>query len=654
MSLAPHPNGLPLSTVRRLRAAIDQLVVAASGTEQCLANEIGQAASRYRASARNLAHYLALRQHDLRSLQSELAACGLSSLGRCEPHTLASLTSVEKVLAALAGDGPLRLGRAHPPVDFGAGPAALERHTRALLGPRPARRSTRIMVTMPSEAARDPALVRKLLESGMDVMRINCAHDDAAAWRAMVRHLHTAMRATKRRCRVLVDLAGPKLRTGALPLEEAVLKIKARRDERGELLQPARLWLTPARRPEPAPPGVTSLPVVGPALSPLRRVENLQLEDARGRRRRLHVVAVEGRSVLCEARRTVYVRSGAKLSAGRSWRGRVADLPPVPLRLRLGRGDRLVLTRDPAPGAAARGTSGTPEFAPARIPCTLPEAFRDVRAGEPIWIDDGKIGGVVMANDGARMEVELRQVPESGGVVRPDQGINFPGSELRLGGLTAKDRDDLAFALVHADLVGLSFAQRPEQVHELQQEIARRGRTRIGIILKVETRSGFEALPRLLLAGLRAPPVGVMVARGDLAVELGFERLAEVQEEILWFCEAAHVPVVWATQVLETMSKRGAPSRAEVTDAAMSVRAECVMLNKGPFVDRAVCFLDDVLARMGAHQKKKRAMLRRLSVAGETPAPLGSDGDGRSQGAGLGRAARRRMMMVWAGSSRTV
>jgi pyruvate kinase len=106
-----------------------------------------------------------------------------------------------------------------------------------------------------------------------------------------------------------------------------------------------------------------------------------------------------------------------------------------------------------------------------------------------------------------------------------------------------------------------------------------------------------------------------MVARGDLAVEMGFERLAEVQEEILWMCEAAHVPVIWATQVLEGLAKTGAPSRAEVTDAAMSARAECVMLNKGPYIVEATRFLGAVLERMQSHQSKKSATLRKLSVS---------------------------------------
>ena len=125
---------------------------------------------------------------------------------------------------------------------------------------------------------------------------------------------------------------------------------------------------------------------------------------------------------------------------------------------------------------------------------------------------------------------------------------------------------------------------------------------------------GFEALPLMLLEAMRWEDVGVMIARGDLAVEAGFERMAEVQEEILWLCEAGHVPVVWATQVLESLAKKGLPSRAEVTDAAMGQRAECVMLNKGPFVVDAIEALDDILVRMEGHARKKSDLLRRLEA----------------------------------------
>ena len=180
---------------------------------------------------------------------------------------------------------------------------------------------------------------------------------------------------------------------------------------------------------------------------------------------------------------------------------------------------------------------------------------------------------------------------------------------------TSKDSQDLDFIAQHADVVGLSFVRRPEDVINLQQELAKRGQSRLGIILKIESRQAFDQLPLIMIAALRHHPVGIMVARGDLAVEIGFERLAEVQEEILWLSEAAHIPVIWATQVLETLAKTGMPSRAEVTDAAMGGRAECVILNKGEHVVEAVRFLDNVLHRMQAHQLKKRSMLRRLAVA---------------------------------------
>jgi pyruvate kinase len=103
-----------------------------------------------------------------------------------------------------------------------------------------------------------------------------------------------------------------------------------------------------------------------------------------------------------------------------------------------------------------------------------------------------------------------------------------------------------------------------------------------------------------------------MIARGDLAVECGYERLAELHEEILWLCEAGHLPVVWTTQVLDQLAKTGNPSRAEVSDAAMSERAECAMLNKGPYINDAVAALDNILRRMSEHHYKKSALLRSL------------------------------------------
>ena len=134
------------------------------------------------------------------------------------------------------------------------------------------------------------------------------------------------------------------------------------------------------------------------------------------------------------------------------------------------------------------------------------------------------------------------------------------------------------------------------------------------IVAKIETKLAFANLPELIVQAAGANPFAVMIARGDLAVEIGYERLSEIQEEILWLCEAAHVPVIWATQVLESLVKRGMPSRGEFTDAAMAERAECVMLNKGPYIEEGIAVLDDVLRRMETHRIKRSAQLRPLGA----------------------------------------
>ena len=163
-------------------------------------------------------------------------------------------------------------------------------------------------------------------------------------------------------------------------------------------------------------------------------------------------------------------------------------------------------------------------------------------------------------------------------------------------------------------MLALSFVNSVKDVRDLRTILSQRGDEQPAIVLKIETRRGFENLPAMLLEAMKSPRCAVMIARGDLAVECGFERMAEVQEEILWLCEAAHVPVIWATQVLESLAKDGMPSRAEVTDAAMANRAECVMLNKGPYILQAVQVLDDILRRMHVHQTKKTSMLRELRL----------------------------------------
>ncbi|HEY5975362.1 MAG TPA: pyruvate kinase, partial [Geobacteraceae bacterium] len=270
------------------------------------------------------------------------------------------------------------------------------------------------------------------------------------------------------------------------------------------------------------------------------------------------------------------------------------------------------LTRDMAPGQGAVYDSHGRLVSPASVGCSLPEVFADVRPGERIWLDDGMIGGIIRSVNADRIVVEITLTRPGGAKLRAEKGINLPDSRLSLSALTAKDLEDLRFVVRHAHMVGMSFIQDVADIYALQEELDRLEAPNLGVVLKIETRRGFEMLPDLLLAAMRRPAVGVMIARGDLAVECGYERLSEVQEEILWLSEAAHVPVIWATQVLDSLAKSGLPSRAEITDAAMGSRAECVMLNKGPHITSAIKVLDNILQRMEEHVTKKSALLRQL------------------------------------------
>jgi pyruvate kinase len=603
--------------LERTLAATRDLRAGALRFEAEHATELDAVEPRFRESARNLLHYLSVRQQDIRTLQRDLHSLGLSSLGVLEPNVLASLNAVignlERLAGKTGGQTPI------PPVDFRTGPLLLRDHARLLLGPTRRFRSVRIMVTMPSEAATNHQLLVDLLRAGMDVMRINCAHDDADTWRRMVENLRRAERTVGRKCRIQADLAGPKLRTGAIAPVGQFVRIKPARDVTGRRRAPAMAWLTPCDSADVTPPGATALPLPTSLLAQFAPGDVLQVTDMRDKERRLTIVSREDSSWLAEAEKTAYVAQGARCTLLRNGaivaEATAGDLPDVVVPIELQVGATLVLTRDDTPGSAAVPDELGGIARPAQIHCTLPAAFARVQAGDRVWLDDGKIGGAVIANDGSRIEIRITHAPPAGARLRAEKGINFPDTELGLSALTDKDLADLRSVVGLADMIALSFLRTPQDVEALEDQLHMLGAGHLGIVLKIENAAAFRNLPHILLASLRSPPIGVMVARGDLAVEVGFERLSEVQEEILWLCEAAHVPVIWATQVLEGLAKAGAPTRAEVSDAVMSSRAECVMLNKGPRIVETVEFLAGVLGRMEEHHDKRMALLRRLSVS---------------------------------------
>jgi pyruvate kinase len=539
-----------------------------------------------------------------------------------EAHVMASLHAVLRLLQTVSGERASADVVAHPPITFDAGAALLAEHTNAILGPPARGRQTRIMVTMPGEAAETPDLIRELVEAGMGIMRINCAHDSPEIWERMVKHLRAAERDLDRHCLVSFDLAGPKLRTGPITPGPAVIKLRPTRNALGQVTECARVRLVAGidQRDAKGP----TIPVEPVLLRRARPGDIFAFVDARGRKRMFDVREVRPGECVCDTDRTAYVVPGTRLTLRREQsslaEGEVGALPAIERSIALRVGDTLDVVHGDDLGRDATYDDGGQITEPAFVSCALAEVFSSVRVGEPILLDDGKFRGIIRDVSDGRLRVELTGVARGMAKLKAEKGINLPESKLALPALTPKDVADLAFVAKHADAVAMSFVQSPKDIDDLLREIAKLSASQLGIILKIETKTAFDQLPDLLLSAMRQPPIAVMIARGDLGVEVGFERLSEVQEEMLWLCEAGHVPVIWATQVLESLAKGGMPSRAEVSDAAMSSRAECVMLNKGPYIRETLRFLTSVLERIEEHHHKKTSRLRKLQVARRKPA----------------------------------
>lgn len=493
---APAPPIRPDQTVTLLDEMLALRAEVVAGAEPWMKRFMRDAGVPQPALA-NLAHYLAFRRHDHRDLQRQLMWRGISSLGRLESRVLPTLDAVIVALSALSG----RPSPIVPPEEhsFFEGEARLRNATDALFGAPPVGRRERIMVTLPAAAAGDPDFILDLAKRGMDVARINCAHDDATAWRAMAGHIRKAGEAVGRRIAVLMDIAGPKIRT------EAVLSLDKK----------------------------------------------------------------------------------AKLAA------------------------------DGALRLVAHGTPRVTADVPFAAAVSLPELVTRLSIGDRFRYDDGKLEGTVESTGEGEAVIRITRAKAHGIKLKPEKGINLPDTALGLSPLTAKDHSDLVTVAECADMLGYSFVSQAEDIDLLEGFLAEHCVNRpanfpLGLVAKIERPEAVKNLPDLIARAASRRPFGVMIARGDLAAEIGFERLAEMQEEILWICEAAAVPAIWATQVLEGLVKTGIPSRGEMTDAAMAGRAECVMLNKGPAIGTAVDLLDGLLKRMDAHAFKKTPTLRAL------------------------------------------
>jgi pyruvate kinase len=576
------------------------------------------------ASAGNMAAYIGLRRHDLSDIQTRLAAIGLSSLGRTEGHVLANLDAVIHALEALNGAPPPIKKFLSSVRTFSKDGDQLARNTRRLLGKTPPHRTVRIMVTLPSVAAQDYDFVKHLVERGMDCARINCAHDSPEAWQRMSEFVRRAAKETGRTCKVLMDLAGPKLRTGPIAPGQGIIRLKPSRDSRGSVTEPAMVILdacgdpgSSAHRSELGYRLPARLSVDAHWLRRINTRDEIHFTDLRGKAGVLTVEEIlTDTEVRASCQTSAYLEEGISLKhvspSGHHpvFEDFVGKVATAPVTILLSEGDLLMLTRSPLPGEPARTAGDT--LIPAHISCAQPAVLDQLQPGQRVEIDDGRISTKVISLDDAGALLMVTRARSQGAKLMAEKGLNFPDCDLALPPLTEKDFQDLDHVIRHADIVGYSFVQSEADMELLLKALKKHSGSKLGIVAKIETRLGLKNLPEIILSGAGNHPFGVMIARGDLAIEIGYEQLAETQEEIMWLCESAHVPVIWATQVLEGLVKQNLPSRAEVTDAAMAERAECIMLNKGPFVLEAIDVLDHVVARMQSHQRKKRSVMRTL------------------------------------------
>jgi len=592
---------------------IDIIIERAIQLEQNFKDQIKRVHPKFEEGARNLVHYRALRMEDIHEMQKKLGNLGLSRLAKSESHVMASLLATKSILEGFLEQASFE----RHPVEllFKESRRQEKYNSKSLLGYRSKGRRTRIMVTLPTAAAQDYQLVHDMIASGMNCARINCAHDDTIVWEQMITHIRTASKALKQKCKIAMDLGGPKIRTGALTPGPKIKKFRPKKNAHGKIIEPCVIWLGK----EPLlDSGLLHLPMEWEVQPDFLEGQQISFKDARTKKRKFTIVETRADGCIVKLYKTCYLETGMKLfvDKGKTEPITVGELPPLEHPIILHTNDLLIIDKAYTLGANAQLSDDGLIKHPAHISCTLPSILQQIKKGEPIFFDDGKIEGVIREVKKEFAIIEIVHAKASGAKLRADKGINLPHSELSISGLTTKDKKDLQFVVQHADVVNLSFVNTVQDVKDLLVELKQLNASKsLGIILKIETQSGFNQLTEILLEAMQVHPLGVMIARGDLAIECGWENIGRIQEEILALCQGARVPVVWATQVLESLSKQGTPSRAEITDAAMAQRADGVMLNKGPFILQSINLLDSILTDLAPYQEKNAQLLPKLVMA---------------------------------------
>jgi pyruvate kinase len=275
-----------------------------------------------------------------------------------------------------------------------------------------------------------------------------------------------------------------------------------------------------------------------------------------------------------------------------------------PKKIKVFYGDRIIICATHSPLKSKETKSYD-----AIVGCTLEKLGSLVNVGDKVFLDDGKIELIIDEIIAEDIVCKVLTRSEEGCKIKDEKGINFPNSDIAIRAICDHDIELLPHICEYADIIGISFAQTSEDITDLIDALDRLGKKgKIGIVAKIETKKGVENLPTILKTLIEYNHSGIMIARGDLAIEIGFENLAYMQEEILDLCTAAHMPVILATQVLENKMKTNIPSRAEISDVVFAHKAECVMLNKGDYEVETIKTLTTILKQMDLVFRKNKLL----------------------------------------------
>ena len=290
----------------------------------------------------------------------------------------------------------------------------------------------------------------------------------------------------------------------------------------------------------------------------------------------------------------------------------IQDLQGPKIRVGAMQNDAVTLRRGDMVTLTTRKIKGTVSA----IPVTYPRLAKDLRAGETILLDDGRLELKVIKKEANALRCRVIR----GGALKSNKGINLPGSRISLPSLTRKDREDILFSIEHGvDYIALSFVRSASDIEHARRFIRKQGAD-IPIIAKIEKPEAIQNLDAIISAS-----DGVMVARGDLGVEMRPEQVPLLQKKIIAACNAAEKPVITATQMLESMIESPQPTRAEASDVANAILdgTDCVMLSGETAVGKYPVQAVEVMARIAMETETSLSPVqpdRHISGVGESVA----------------------------------